>query len=237
MERRRWGSQYGDTPMHTSARYGHAGVMRILISADCHVSEQNKVKPRRNKKKKKKNAFYWNLIHWFTEWRYSTAHSSCYGPEETDEDPAECWLLAQCQKQSEFHLFLGITVYETRLRNERVTKYKTDEWRHCLIMQQGEYAIDIARRKELLEIVAMLEKPGAQQAVNGHGHHHHHSRNNSKNRSSKQQAGGKGTTGKSSSSKREKTDSAASSSNSANNKNHHHHANKSERKRVSENLF
>ena len=55
--------QYGDTPMHTSARYGHAGVMRILISADCHVSEQNKVKPRRNKKKKKKNAFYWNLIH------------------------------------------------------------------------------------------------------------------------------------------------------------------------------
>lgn len=35
--------QYGDTPLHTSARYGHAGVMRILISAQCHVSDQNKV--------------------------------------------------------------------------------------------------------------------------------------------------------------------------------------------------
>lgn len=35
--------QYGDTPLHASARYGHAGVMRILISAQCHVSDQNKV--------------------------------------------------------------------------------------------------------------------------------------------------------------------------------------------------
>lgn len=34
--------QYGDTPLHTSARYGHAGVTRILISAECRVSEQNK---------------------------------------------------------------------------------------------------------------------------------------------------------------------------------------------------
>lgn len=35
--------QYGDTPLHTSARYGHAGVTRILISALCRVSDQNKV--------------------------------------------------------------------------------------------------------------------------------------------------------------------------------------------------
>lgn len=35
--------QYGDTPLHTSARYGHAGVLRILISAQCKISEQNKV--------------------------------------------------------------------------------------------------------------------------------------------------------------------------------------------------
>ena len=35
--------QYGDTPFHTAARYGHAGVIRILISAKCRVSEQNKV--------------------------------------------------------------------------------------------------------------------------------------------------------------------------------------------------
>jgi len=35
--------QYGDTPIHTSAWYGHAGVLRILISAQCKVSEQNKV--------------------------------------------------------------------------------------------------------------------------------------------------------------------------------------------------
>ena len=35
--------QYGDTPLHTSARYGHAGVIRILVSAKCNVSEQNKV--------------------------------------------------------------------------------------------------------------------------------------------------------------------------------------------------
>lgn len=35
--------QYGDTPLHTSARYGHAGVTRILISAKCRVSDQNKV--------------------------------------------------------------------------------------------------------------------------------------------------------------------------------------------------
>ena len=37
--------QYGDTPFHTAARYGHAGVIRILISAKCRVSEQNKVSP------------------------------------------------------------------------------------------------------------------------------------------------------------------------------------------------
>ena len=34
--------QYGDTPFHTAARYGHAGVIRILVSAKCSVSEQNK---------------------------------------------------------------------------------------------------------------------------------------------------------------------------------------------------
>ena len=37
-------SQYGDTPLHTSARYGHAGVIRILVSARCNASEQNKVR-------------------------------------------------------------------------------------------------------------------------------------------------------------------------------------------------
>ena len=36
-------NQYGDTPLHTSARYGHAGVIRILVSARCNASEQNKV--------------------------------------------------------------------------------------------------------------------------------------------------------------------------------------------------
>ena len=36
--------QYGDTPLHTSARYGHAGVIRILVSGRCNVSEQNKVR-------------------------------------------------------------------------------------------------------------------------------------------------------------------------------------------------
>jgi ankyrin repeat protein len=36
--------QYGDTPLHTSARYGHAGVIRILVSAKCNASEQNKVR-------------------------------------------------------------------------------------------------------------------------------------------------------------------------------------------------
>ena len=35
--------QYGDTPLHTAARYGHAGVTRILVSARGNVSEQNKV--------------------------------------------------------------------------------------------------------------------------------------------------------------------------------------------------
>ena len=41
---RRWFLlQYGDTPLHTAARYGHAGIARILISARCSISEQNKV--------------------------------------------------------------------------------------------------------------------------------------------------------------------------------------------------
>jgi len=35
--------QYGDTPLHTAARYGHAGVTQILISAKCGVNETNKV--------------------------------------------------------------------------------------------------------------------------------------------------------------------------------------------------
>ena len=39
--------QYGDTPLHTSARYGHAGVIRILVSGRCNVSEQNKVRTER----------------------------------------------------------------------------------------------------------------------------------------------------------------------------------------------
>ena len=34
--------QYGDTPLHTAARYGHAGIARILISARCSIEEQNK---------------------------------------------------------------------------------------------------------------------------------------------------------------------------------------------------
>jgi len=35
--------QYGDTALHTAARYGHAGVTRILIGAHCSVNESNKV--------------------------------------------------------------------------------------------------------------------------------------------------------------------------------------------------
>ncbi len=35
--------QYGDTALHTSCRYGHAGVTRILISARCNINIQNKV--------------------------------------------------------------------------------------------------------------------------------------------------------------------------------------------------
>ena len=35
-------SQFGDTPLHTAARYGHAGATRILLSARCQVSQQNK---------------------------------------------------------------------------------------------------------------------------------------------------------------------------------------------------
>ena len=34
--------QFGDSPLHTAARYGHAGATRILISAKCRVSQQNK---------------------------------------------------------------------------------------------------------------------------------------------------------------------------------------------------
>lgn len=34
--------QYGDTPLATAARYGHAGVARILISAGCNPDLQNK---------------------------------------------------------------------------------------------------------------------------------------------------------------------------------------------------
>ena len=35
--------QYGDSALHTAARYGHAGVTRILVSARCNINEQNKV--------------------------------------------------------------------------------------------------------------------------------------------------------------------------------------------------
>lgn len=35
--------QYGDTPLHTAARYGHAGVTRILLIAKCNINEQNQV--------------------------------------------------------------------------------------------------------------------------------------------------------------------------------------------------
>lgn len=35
--------QYGDTALHTAARYGHAGVTRILISAKSNLNIQNKV--------------------------------------------------------------------------------------------------------------------------------------------------------------------------------------------------
>ena len=36
--------QYGDTPLHTAARYGHAGVARILLSAASNPNLQNKVR-------------------------------------------------------------------------------------------------------------------------------------------------------------------------------------------------
>lgn len=35
--------QYGDTPLHTAARYGHAGVARILLSAKADPNQVNKV--------------------------------------------------------------------------------------------------------------------------------------------------------------------------------------------------
>jgi len=35
--------QFGDTALHTAARYGHAGALRILISAFCNVNETNEV--------------------------------------------------------------------------------------------------------------------------------------------------------------------------------------------------
>ncbi|XP_022235162.1 uncharacterized protein LOC111083157 [Limulus polyphemus] len=35
-------NNYGDTPLHTAARSGHAGVFRILISAFCNVNQVNK---------------------------------------------------------------------------------------------------------------------------------------------------------------------------------------------------
>ena len=38
--------QYGDTALHTAARYGHAGVTRILISGRCNLAEANKVRQR-----------------------------------------------------------------------------------------------------------------------------------------------------------------------------------------------
>ena len=41
-------NNYGDTPLHTAARYGHAGVIRILVSAKCNTSEQNKVRKAAN---------------------------------------------------------------------------------------------------------------------------------------------------------------------------------------------
>ena len=34
--------QYGDAPLHTAARYGHAGVTRILVSGRARVSGRNK---------------------------------------------------------------------------------------------------------------------------------------------------------------------------------------------------
>ena len=36
---------YGDTSLHTAARYGHAGVSRILISAKANVNEQVQYNP------------------------------------------------------------------------------------------------------------------------------------------------------------------------------------------------
>lgn len=42
--------QYGDTALHTAARYGHAGIARILISARCNINDQNKVWMRRKDK-------------------------------------------------------------------------------------------------------------------------------------------------------------------------------------------
>jgi ankyrin repeat protein len=36
--------QYGDTPLHTASRYGHAGVARILLSAQANPNLQNKVR-------------------------------------------------------------------------------------------------------------------------------------------------------------------------------------------------
>lgn len=35
--------KYGDTPLHTAARYGHAGVARILLSAKSNPNQVNKV--------------------------------------------------------------------------------------------------------------------------------------------------------------------------------------------------
>lgn len=81
--------QYGDTPLHTSARYGHAGVTRILISAKSRVSDQNKVFTLSTALERAFQGIFmiFDLI-FYAEWRHRAAHSRGNGAQETHENPA-----------------------------------------------------------------------------------------------------------------------------------------------------
>lgn len=115
--------------MHTSGRYGHAGVMRILVSAQCNVSEQNKVIIFGPRKKRVGNCFCsprWlrAIFHFLfsslgsmttgrgstsTERRHGAAHRRRHGQTEINSHPTRRRLFDSRQEQGNTRVSLSST--------------------------------------------------------------------------------------------------------------------------------
>ena len=134
--------QYGDTPLHTAARYGHAGVIRILVSAKCNTSEQNKV-CQYSRPKRALGLFFSSFVLTKVALQFSRAQGLKYPHVRSS---------LFCFQNGDTALHISAAMGRRKLTRLLLESGCDKRVRN----KQHETAADIAQRKQLAEIYAIL---------------------------------------------------------------------------------